>query len=428
MRIEAVDFFYLAMPEVTDEADGSQDALLVRVAAGGQVGLGRMRGLAARRRSPPSSAPMSHGVCRPVVGLGARQALDRAGGHRRAWRRRSPTTAMDLLQAPHTLLRHRDGAVGSCSGRRAASRSGACSAISRSHRRCPTPRVLFGDTPQETLERAQRDARAKDFSPESSAGVRSGAASAQDDADHFAAAREGLGPDGIAARRCRADLHRRRRARGRAPARARSGTARLWLEEPFAASALKPMARSRGACKHGEARGRRGRAQRAHGAAPDRLRRASASSRSIAAASAASARRSRSPTTRSAKGVTFVNHTFTSHLALSASLQPLRGPRGSPHLRVSRRAEAARARHSPRTTSNAGSQRRDRRARCAGARHHGLRRRRTEISAGRRHPREWAAAVCDGGTVGGARRDWIGIAGSDYRRIWPATLCEARMR
>jgi L-alanine-DL-glutamate epimerase-like enolase superfamily enzyme len=39
-RIEAVDFFYLAMPVVTDEADGSQDALLVRVAAGGHVGWG----------------------------------------------------------------------------------------------------------------------------------------------------------------------------------------------------------------------------------------------------------------------------------------------------------------------------------------------------------------------------------------------------
>ncbi len=27
MKIEAVDFFYLAMPEVTTAADGSQDAL-----------------------------------------------------------------------------------------------------------------------------------------------------------------------------------------------------------------------------------------------------------------------------------------------------------------------------------------------------------------------------------------------------------------
>ena len=32
MRIEAVDLFYLSMPVVTTEADGSQDALLVRVA------------------------------------------------------------------------------------------------------------------------------------------------------------------------------------------------------------------------------------------------------------------------------------------------------------------------------------------------------------------------------------------------------------
>ena len=31
MRIEAVDFFYLAMPEIRDIGDGSQDALLVRV-------------------------------------------------------------------------------------------------------------------------------------------------------------------------------------------------------------------------------------------------------------------------------------------------------------------------------------------------------------------------------------------------------------
>ena len=40
MKIESVDFFYLAMPEVTTEADGSQDALVVRVEAGGHVGWG----------------------------------------------------------------------------------------------------------------------------------------------------------------------------------------------------------------------------------------------------------------------------------------------------------------------------------------------------------------------------------------------------
>ena len=40
MKIESVDFFYLSMPEVTTEGDGSQDALLVRVSAAGQVGWG----------------------------------------------------------------------------------------------------------------------------------------------------------------------------------------------------------------------------------------------------------------------------------------------------------------------------------------------------------------------------------------------------
>ncbi len=36
MKIEDVDFFYLAMPEILNIGDGSQDALLVRVRADGQ--------------------------------------------------------------------------------------------------------------------------------------------------------------------------------------------------------------------------------------------------------------------------------------------------------------------------------------------------------------------------------------------------------
>src|ERR1700704_1068778 len=64
-RIEAVDFFYLSMPEVTTEGDGSQDALLVRVTAGGLVGWGECEA------SPLVSiaafvCPMSHGACRRV--------------------------------------------------------------------------------------------------------------------------------------------------------------------------------------------------------------------------------------------------------------------------------------------------------------------------------------------------------------------------
>ncbi len=65
MKIEAIDFFYLSMPVVTDAGDGSQDALLVRVVAGGVTGWGECEA------SPLTSiaayvTPMSHGACRPV--------------------------------------------------------------------------------------------------------------------------------------------------------------------------------------------------------------------------------------------------------------------------------------------------------------------------------------------------------------------------
>ena len=40
MRIDAVDFYYLTMPEVLDIGDGSQDLVLVRLQAGPHVGWG----------------------------------------------------------------------------------------------------------------------------------------------------------------------------------------------------------------------------------------------------------------------------------------------------------------------------------------------------------------------------------------------------
>jgi hypothetical protein len=61
MKIETVDFFYLSMPEVTTAGDGSQDALLVRVSAGGHVGWGECEAsplvsIAAFVSPPPCSA------------------------------------------------------------------------------------------------------------------------------------------------------------------------------------------------------------------------------------------------------------------------------------------------------------------------------------------------------------------------------------
>ena len=75
MKIEAADFFYLSMPEVTTEGDGSQDALLVRVSAGAHSGWGECEA------SPLVSiaafvCPRSHGACRPVSMSVLEQAID----------------------------------------------------------------------------------------------------------------------------------------------------------------------------------------------------------------------------------------------------------------------------------------------------------------------------------------------------------------
>ena len=53
-----------------------------------------------------------------------------------------------------------------------------------------------------------------------------------------------------------------------------------------------------------------------------------------------------------ARGVTYINHTFTSNLALSASLQPFAGLEDARDLRVSDHAEATRGRHDAAITSS----------------------------------------------------------------------------
>ena len=101
MRIESVDFFYLSMPLVTTEADGSQDALLVRVRAGGFEGFGECEAAPL-----PSIAafvcPLSHGACQPVSASVLGQRLDGPADIERM-AALVAYQSMDLLQAAHTM-------------------------------------------------------------------------------------------------------------------------------------------------------------------------------------------------------------------------------------------------------------------------------------------------------------------------------------
>ena len=82
MKIESVDFFYLSMPEVLDIGDGSQDALLVRIAAGEHVGWGECE--AAPLVSIASLVcPMSHSACKPVGISVLGQSIDSVSDIRR---------------------------------------------------------------------------------------------------------------------------------------------------------------------------------------------------------------------------------------------------------------------------------------------------------------------------------------------------------
>lgn len=89
MQIEALDFFYLSMPEVLDIGDGSQDALLVRVQAGDYVGWGECE--AAPLVSIASLVcPMSSSACKPVQASVLGQKLERAEDIVRIGNRESP--------------------------------------------------------------------------------------------------------------------------------------------------------------------------------------------------------------------------------------------------------------------------------------------------------------------------------------------------
>ena len=319
MRVEAVDFFYLAMPEVTDEADGSQDALLVRVAAGGHTGWGECEAAPL-----PSIAafvcPKSHGVCRPVgdsvLGKTLRDPADIA--------RMSAEVAynsMDLLQAAHTWSGV-ETALWDLLGKTRGEPVWKLLGYGKSHPKTPYASVLFGDTPAETLERA-RQIRAKHFRAAKFGWGPIGRGTAAEDAEHFAAAREGLGADAILlVDTGQIFIDDVERAAQRLPALEQARA--TWFEEPFAASALAAygalaqrsrqvkLAGGEGAhnvdmAKHLIDYGGVGYIQidcgRIGGIGP---------SKQVADYAVA-------------KGVTFVNHTFTSHLALSASMQPYAG-------------------------------------------------------------------------------------------------------
>lgn len=319
MRIERVDFYYLAMPEILDIGDGSQDALLVRVEAGGLVGWGECEA-APLVSIAALVCPMSHSACKPVQASVVGQPLtdlrdiQRIGDLVRG-------ESMDLLQAEHTLSGI-DMALWDLMGKRLSAPVYELLGYRQAFAKTPYASMLFGDTPQETLEKG-RAARAKGYRAAKFGWGPIGLGSVQDDADQFMAAREGLGADGIllidAGTVWKDDL-------GAAAARmaAVEACGATWLEEPFVSGALAEYAALAGMAKTVKLAGGEG-AHNFH-MARHMIDHAAIGFVQIDAGRIGGISVAKQVADYAqARGVTYVNHTFTSHLALSASLQPYAG-------------------------------------------------------------------------------------------------------
>jgi L-alanine-DL-glutamate epimerase-like enolase superfamily enzyme len=317
-KIEAVDFYYLSMPEVTTEGDGSQDGLLVRIVAGGLEGWGECEA------SPLVSiaafvCPMSHGACRPVGASVLGQKLEEPEDIYRI-AGQIELDSMDLLQAPHTwsgveialwdlLGKARQEPVWKLLGYR------------KSFPKLPYASQLFGDTPSQTYEQATR-AKNQNFRAVKFGWGPVGRSDLKTDVQHFSAAREGLGKDCL----LMIDVgqifgHDVESAAARISALEQVGA--VWLEEPFHASALDAYAALSRSSKVKLAGG-----EGAHNffMAQHLIDYGGVGYIQVDCGRIGGI----GPAKRVAdyaesKGVTFVNHTFTSHLALSASLQPYAG-------------------------------------------------------------------------------------------------------
>jgi L-alanine-DL-glutamate epimerase-like enolase superfamily enzyme len=309
------------MPEVTTEGDGSQDALLVRAAAGGVVGWGECEA------SPLASiaafvCPVSHGACQPVGASVLGQPIEdpedisRIASHLQL-------NSMDLLQATHTWSGV-EIALWDLLGKRHSEPIWKLLGYRKSFPKLPYASQLFGDTPEQTYERAVA-ARKSKFRAVKFGWGPIGRGDLKTDVAHFSAARQGLGKD------CHLMVDTGQvfgenveSAAERLPALERVGA--VWFEEPFPTSALAAYAslsRRSGKIKLAAGEGAHNFHMAAHLMEYGKVGFIQIDCGRIGGIGVAK----RVADYARARDVRFVNHTFTSHLALSASLQPYVGLR-----------------------------------------------------------------------------------------------------
>ena len=320
MKIESVDLFYLRMPEVLDIGDGSQDSLLCRVSAGGYVGWGEavcspLVGLSAW------ITPLSHSGCHPVIDSVLGAPLNDPSDIAKVYQSVRKNSFYGLLQSD-LLISGIEIAMWDCLGRAKSEPIWRLLGYQKSYPKLPYASVLFGDTADETKQKALAMKQAG-FKAVKFGWGPFGTTTVQADAEHIFAAREGIGDDGYlmidAGTVFKEDVEA---AAARLPALHEANV--YWYEEPFDGYAISSYAQLSARTPKVALAGGEG----AHNAYQGKqliddgkvgfiqIDAGYVGGISNAYQIAQYANK---------KGVKYVNHTFTSQSALSSSLQSFAG-------------------------------------------------------------------------------------------------------
>ena len=190
MKIENIELFYLSMPEILDEADGSQDALIVKVEGGGLIGWGECEA------SPLTSianfiCPKSHSAAKPIKESILGADLNNLDDVKKIIHSVKQNSLM-IAQTPHTFSGI-EVAILDLLAKKFQCPIYEMIGYKNSNPRIAYASVLFGSTPEQTLKIAM-DMKEKNFKAVKF-GWQNFGLDLNKDQDHLVAAREGLGKD-----------------------------------------------------------------------------------------------------------------------------------------------------------------------------------------------------------------------------------------
>ncbi len=324
LKIDSVDLFYLRMPEVLDIGDGSQDAIVTRVRAGNFEGWGEAAA------SPLTSiaswiAPMSHSACHPIIDSVMGEKLDSPEDIRRISAKVRANSFYGIIQSD-LAFSGIEIALWDLLGRAKEEPIYKLLGYSSAERKLPYASVLFGDSPIETLEKA-RAIRGAGFNAIKFGWGPFGKADLQNDVNHIIAAREGIGTDAYlmidAGTIFAEDIEA---AALRLPAMAASKV--TWYEEPVVAGAIglyKELSKRLPNVALAGGEGAHNPMQAEMLIEDGGVKFIQIDTGYIGGIGAAY----RVAQLAKTRGVQYVNHTFTSHSALAASMHPFAGLKDS---------------------------------------------------------------------------------------------------